>query len=402
MRINIQALIRFALGLPLNFIYLVACVIPKSKTLWLFSAWNGMKFSDNPKYIYNYLIRNDSEINAIWFTRDHKLFESLRERKLPVIYAMSLAGIWHQLRAGVVVFTHSVNWDFLSPLIGAKATRIQTWHGMPIKKIGFDDMRDRQAHFKIKLYKWLMPYKNERYDLVISGSEIDKSKYVSAFNVSPVNVCVTGYPRNDPIVRSARQSTSDLIKRIIYMPTYRGEIGSEFNLLEKTGFDYVRFDKLLELNRAKFYIKLHPVQVFASADIKTIRRCKNIEPILDDGSDIYEKIGTYDILITDYSGIYFDFLITGKPIIMAPLDIDEYRTNDRELYYEYSDICPDAPRDKWDLVFDRLIGLLKGESIDIKRYRCLQKQFHFYLDDRSSERAANVIKKAAGLKPLGA
>mgnify|MGYP000501091749 FL=1 len=388
--------IRVIVGFPLNLVYIIACLVPKDRDLWLFSAWNGRRFIDNPKYIYKYLLKNKPEIRVVWVARDKKLFKSMRAQKLPVVYAWGFSGVIHQLRAGVVVFTHSVDWDYTSAIIGYQVKRIQTWHGMPIKKIGYDDMRDRSAQLKLKISKWVTPFKVDRFDLVIAGSEEDKSKYQSAFNVLPEKVRITGYPRNDEIVRATAKKNTASRKRIIYMPTYRGAVGSEFRLLDSLGFDYLKADGILEEIEGELFIKLHPAQVFAQLDLEKMARCRNIKPLFND-ADIYEQIGFFDILITDYSGIYFDFLITSKPIIMAPFDLDDYKIADRELYYSYEDICPDPPCFTWDEVFFRLRQITKYGGIDRAKYKNLQEKFHRHMDDRSSERAAEEIAKLTGL-----
>lgn len=391
------ALTRVSFGLLFNVLYLLACLVPKDRTLWLFSAWNGKRFCDNPKYIYMHLIASDSRIRAVWVTRDRKLRDSMRAQNLPVVYVWSIEGIVHHLRAGAVVFTHSVEWEYFSALVSRQVKRIQTWHGMPIKKIGFDDTRDRNARLKARLNNLLMPYKNERFDLVISGSETDRSKYRTAFDIAQEKICVTGYPRNDQIVKSIAQPFPSMQKSIIYMPTFRGAVGSEFALLQGWGFDYCQADALMKGIGATFYIKLHPVQVFSQADLEAMASCAHVKPLFNEG-DIYEQIGNYDILITDYSGIYFDYLITGKPIVMAPFDLEEYISNDRELYYPYNDICPEPPCLTWNAVFARLRQLSAGEAVDPTRYLKLQKQFHQFLDGRSSERVAKEIKHLMGIE----
>ena len=55
------------------------------------------------------------------------------------------------------------------------------------------------------------------------------------------------------------------------------------------------------------------------------------------------SFGRYDVLITDYSGNFSDFLITGKPIMMAPSDYVNYAEDDREVYYDHDSICPALP-----------------------------------------------------------
>lgn len=380
-----------------NIAFFFACLVPKNRKLWIFSAWNGRKYLDNPKYIYRFLNEHQIDVSVVWVVKDKNLYDEMRQMGLPVAYAYSVRGIACQLRAGIVVFTHSVAWDFISCFIGCGVKRVQTWHGMPIKKIGYDDAR--YSSFRTRLRALLLPYENDRLDLVIAGSEADKSKYCTAFNVHAEKIRITGYPRNDEIVRSiARSSLSgERGKKVIYMPTLRGAVGSEFRLLEESNFDFETADRMFREIDVDFYIKLHPVQVFSKRDLDAIYQSSQIHAVGNEG-DIYEQIGTFDILITDFSGIYFDFLITGKPIIMAPLDLANYLRQDRELYYSYEDLCPDKPCASWNDVLLRLRKLVQTNCSSSETYRQLQQKFHMYLDANSSQRVCVELNKLAGVE----
>lgn len=387
-----------ALGLIFgNIVFLVACVVPKNRELWIFSAWNGRKYIDNPKYIYRFLNELEGDVRAVWVSKDKKLFKDMRQTGLPVVYAYSVRGIVCQLRAAIVVFTHSVAWDFVSFFVGYGVKRVQTWHGMPIKKIGYDDAKNN--NFSTRLRTRILLYENDRFDLVIAGSESDKAKYCTAFHVPAKNVRITGYPRNDEIVRSMACNVlpTEQDMKIIYMPTFRGAVGSEFKLLEETKFDFDVADRLFEEIDVEFYIKLHPVQIFSKRDRDAIDRSSRIHAI-ENVEDIYEQIGTYDILITDFSGIYFDFMITGKPIIMAPLDLANYLRKDRELYYTYEDICPDKSCTSWNEVFVRLRELVRINYSSSETYRQLQDRFHRYRDANSSARVCAELRQLAGME----
>ena len=94
--------------LMLNAVYLISFLIPKKKKLWLFSSWFGKKYLDNPKYIYQALLNNTHNVQPYWLVKDKDLLTRLEVLKYPVVYALSLKGLLFQLRAEVVVFTHSV------------------------------------------------------------------------------------------------------------------------------------------------------------------------------------------------------------------------------------------------------------------------------------------------------
>lgn len=386
---------RALLGLLLNLVYLFASCFPRDRRLWLFGAWNGRKFIDNPKYVFQHVLESMPAVRPTWITKDRSLAASLRAKGYPAEFAYSLRGLWSQLRAGVVVFTHSVEWDFLAPLVAKRVKRVQTWHGMPIKKIGYDDQygtpRDRA-----RLVSSLFLYRDDRLDLVIAASQADKEKYETAFNVERSSVVITGYPRNDALLRSMRSANQPPGRQVVYMPTLRGVAGSEFNLFGDTRLDFDAIDARCHALDIEFWIKVHPVQRFRTTDLEHISRCNHIRPLMD-GGDVYESIGRFDILVTDFSGIYFDFLISGRPIVMAPLDMEGYLRNDRDLYYDYDELCPDPPCSDWNQVFDRIEILLETKSEPSPRYLALQRRFHAHFDDRAAGRVVSHISRLVGL-----
>jgi CDP-glycerol glycerophosphotransferase len=385
-------LLRLVFGLFLNLIYLAATLFPRDPARWVFGAWNGKKFLDNPKFIFIHTLQTMPDVQVVWITRCRKLAQELRRQGLPAAYAGSLMGIWAQLRAGVVIFSHSVEWDLWAPLIARRVLRVQTWHGMPIKHIGYDDKRDISAR-RAGWISLIYPYRNDHLDLVTAAGPADQACYRSAFNVQKHAVVVTGYARNDAIFRSTRDGEikTRLIKNAIYMPTLRGPAGSEFPLFEFTKFDFKAIDGECKKIGLHLWVKLHPVQKFRKQDLDSLNRCENLHAYIDKG-DIYEKLGQYDILITDFSGIYFDFLISGRPIILAPLDIAEYIANDRSLYYKYDDLCCEPACVSWGQVLKRLKELCIADVKPSEGYRDLQGRFHYFLDDNSSQRVSLRIR----------
>ena len=378
--------------LIMNAVYLVSFLIPKKKGLWLFSSWFGEKYLDNPKYIYQELLKNSYGVQPYWIVKDKALLRRLETLDYPVLNAKSLKGVWLQIRAEVVVFTHSVRSEFVPCFIAPQTKRVQTWHGVPIKKIGFDsqDPKQQDADKKIRFF---LPFLREDYDLVTAVSAEDKKIYHSAFRTPVEKIRITGYPRNDEIFRGSKSNKKlkgDNLK-IIYMPTLRGGMNDEFNLLSNSHFDFVSIDEHLNAIGASLFIKLHPVQVFTQKDEEFIKSSRNIKALLND-DDIYESLGNYDVLITDYSGIFFDFLISGKPIIMAPIDYDNYVKHDRAVYYEYLSICPTPPCNNWDEIIKSIELLTHNRNIP-DRYYEIQKKFHKYNDDKSSERVIEEIKR---------
>lgn len=374
-------------------LYLTATVIPKNKKLWLFGAWNGQKFSDNPKYIFRYILSERSDIEVFWITKSYSLYRNMESNGFPVLYAWSLKGIIKQMTAGVVVFTHAVSWEFIAPLIASRVKRALTWHGIPIKKIGFDDKLNQKILPKFhSLYTSIFPYKKERIDLIISASVSDQKIYSSAFDVPLNKVKITGYPRNDQIIDSL--STPLLqksgCKRIIYMPTLRGASGSSFELFNHSDWNFSSLDKFFREINCELHIKLHPAQKMKSEDKHLITNCKSIF-LVDAINDIYDTLYQFDALITDYSGTYFDFLLTGKPIFMLGMDLKEYTSFDREIYYPMSSLSPQPLCSNMSDLKRQIHDLVVLGSYDSDRYKALQTRFHEFIDANSSRRAFDAI-----------
>jgi CDP-glycerol glycerophosphotransferase (TagB/SpsB family) len=293
----------------------------------------------------------------------------------------------------VAIFTHSVAWEFWAPLMAKRVFRVQTWHGMPIKHIGYDDEKDPFVKMA-RLLSLIFPYLDDHLNLVTAGGEADEACYRTAFNVDRHAIIKVGYARNDALLASIQKAseTKEKVINVIYMPTFRGVIGSEFKLFSSSGFDFTYYDALCDRLGINFWIKLHPVQLFQRRDLEAIEVCKNIHA-LQEVEDIYEEMGKFDILVTDFSGIYFDYLITGRPIIMAPINMADYLDKDRSLYYPYEDICPDEPCLSWHEVFNRIEFLCKNIYIPNARYKEMQTRFHANLDDLSACRTVRAIKQ---------
>ena len=207
--------------------------------------------------------------------------------------------------------------------------------------------------------------------------------------------------RNDALALSPDLPNAGAGLRVIYMPTFRGVPNSAFTLLQGSGFDFAQADERLDRLGVDLYIKTHPVQHFSAADLKAIASSTCIHAVINTG-DIYEQLGSFNVLITDFSGVYFDFLITGRPIIMAPFRLQSYIAEDRELYYRYEDLCPEPPCLTWEEVFDRIGAIcIAYPKSPGARYHQLQRQFHRYLDSHSSERAVREICGIMNLRMTG-
>lgn len=174
----------------------------------------------------------------------------------------------------------------------------------------------------------------------------------------------------------------------IYMPTLRGDWASTPDLFMRYGFNAMDVDAFLEKHNICLSLKIHPVN---RPPHKIIADVENMN--LLDIDDVYDVLREFDFLITDYSSVYFDYLLTDKPIIFAPFDMEDYVENDREFYYDYDDMTPGPKARNWGQV----LSLIEEAIVSPEKYKSERQRvrslFHKYLDDKSSERVFEEIRK---------
>jgi len=329
-------------------IYALTYIMPRSKNIWVFGSTFGRRFADNPKYFYLYVIQNQSSnVRAIWISKDKNIVEFLRDKKVEAYYLYSIKGIWFALRAKVYIYDNYSK-DICFTLSGG-AKKINLWHGIPLKMIAKDNVFDRvrnPRNFREKISSIPRRISDEKpNDYLIATSTFMKPIIQSAFQTK--NVLINGYPRNDNLLFEhikviSWESEMNLHKQImkwkennkivLYMPTFRSSEDKFFDIINPDSFQ-----EYLQNNNIIFLVKLHPKSKLYT-NFKKLGVSNMI--IINPENDIYNILNMVDVLVTDYSSIYFDFLITDKPIIFFSYDLEEYLNNSRKMYFDYYEFTP--------------------------------------------------------------
>ncbi|MBE2919756.1 hypothetical protein HPK02_13235 [Anoxybacillus flavithermus] len=181
------------------FIYNFSKVIPKQKKLFVFGSWFGNKFSDNSKYIFLHAL-NDNDIKAVWITKSKSVYNEMKKKGInEVLLSNSIEGIWTQLRAKVF-FTSTGVYDMNEYLMGG-ALHVNLWHGLPLKKIMYDDEKNLQRlprySSKVQFIIDLLKSRDREKELTIATSKKIKEIYISAFKQDANQIEIFGQPRND-------------------------------------------------------------------------------------------------------------------------------------------------------------------------------------------------------------
>ncbi len=331
---------------PFLYLFLgLSYMVPRDKNIWLFGSASQIHFSDNVKYLFIYVVENCPELRPIWISDHKKTIKSLKNNSFEVYYKYSFKGVYYALRAQFYFFfTTAANINFWA---SGGAVKVNLWHGVPIKTIGFNIKNDPMYNASFKS-QFLYPHHYIRSDYVLSTSQKVSDLFASAFRIRATLCLALGYPRNEILLYSKDKiidfiekyepaQTKELIHQLksykkvfVYMPTWRDD-GRDF--IKYAGIDFEVLNNILQEKNYCLILKLHHLtKLSINFDVG-----KNII-LFDKRLDIYPVLPFTDCLITDYSSIYFDYHLMDKEVILFPFDKQEYLDKDREMYYDYDKV----------------------------------------------------------------
>lgn len=314
----------------------------------------GMGFAGHGKYLFLYLnkYKKSFGLDVFWVTDHVREYELLSSNGLPVVYFdQSPNSIDFLLRTDIAVFeTHDLN-EYSSGMRQAAlsgAVKIQLWHGVPAKVVGYQSFLqfDNAADF--------IKYASDAcsYDYVVTESAHVCDSYESAFPCSqliPLGGCRTDVLLGAPLFEEEEiwlggelsQFSLSHKKLILYAPTYRERTQNIESFLTALQ-DFVNCIKRLD----DFILVIKPHPAFVSECgvdfVKLIEATENIL-VLSGGVDIYPWVARADYLVTDYSSIYYDFLIAKKPIVFFRPDLDIYDRARTRIVYPFESCIEPGP-----------------------------------------------------------
>ena len=105
----------------------------------------------------------------------------------------------------------------------------------------------------------------------------------------------------------------------------------------------------------------------------------------------YELMRSVDALLTDYSSVYYDFLLCDKPIGLCWEDFDEFNENEG-FVFDVNEILSGGEKiytvDDMRGFIDRVA---KGEDLLVDNRHTNRALTHKYVDDKSSKRVVDFI-----------
>ncbi len=363
-----------------------------------FNYSNIDDFSINPKRI-TLVIENHSGSNT--FALLKKASENiLKKYEISVLYRNWKNKDYYLniLTSKMFIYTHDSSYD-------DDRLNVQLWHGFPLKGLSYMS-RYLDKEKKEKYHKeW------EKLDCITSYSKTYSTLMNASYGVDGNKYIITGMPRNVLLLSSnGKIKLSEILnldlsgKRVIfYMPTFRKTIygqengvADKFNILDVDDFDYKDFDNFLRKNNILLILKYHPFHVEQAKDFLANKKVNNLyiledNHLRDEEIDLYEVLNAADLLITDYSSIYFDYLLLDRPIIFTPLDLEEYEKNRGFLLEPYDFWAPGPKCYTYGQLTEEIIKCLNDVSYYKIERETICNIVHHYKDANSSERVWDLI-----------
>ena len=225
---------------------------------------------------------------------------------------------------------------------------MQTWHGTPLKRLGYDIVNPSFASGSY--YFEFMAADVARWDLLISPNPFSTPIMRAAFGYVG-EVSETGYPRDDALLALAARSDSAVeaksrIRRrlglpagkqvAMYVPTWREN--------QQHGSGSYRLDFQLDLAEAGRQLADRYVLLVRGHHLmEGWTRAAGPENFVFDVTrypDINDLLAVTDVLITDYSSVMFDFAPTGRPMLFFTYDLEQYRDQLRGFYFDFEAQAP--------------------------------------------------------------
>lgn len=336
-------------------------------------AFHGRGYLDNPKAIYEQLIKQKT-MKVIWIINDHDPnipAKQYRYQSLGYFFAFMKAKYW------------IVNCKLPHYLYKKKdQIYLQTWHGTPLKRLAHDIVEvEGQSYYRdgSSRQAMLASYDDDvkKYDYMLSPNTFCDQVFQSAFHVKEDQLLKIGYPRNDILshideqqVLSLKQSMHlPLDKKIIlYAPTMRDD---QFDLKGYHLHLQANFLKWKDMLSKDYIVLLKPHYLIVDQCLPQ-QGLEDFIYFVSPHQEISELYLISDMLITDYSSVFFDYALLERPIYFYMYDKEAYGSVLRGFYL---DVDQDLPGPIYEDEEALLMGIL-NESYDLERLKIFNQRFN--------------------------
>lgn len=292
--------------------------------LIVFMSFGGRKFDDSPKAIYDQMIK-DKRFQGYQFLW---AFNKPNEFQIPVGKTIKTDNLKYYLtilKARVWITNSSMERGL--SFKGKNTFYFNTWHGSPIKFMGTDIPKNSKSFGeKIKC----------RYNVMTSQGKQEAEIFSRVYNIPIENFRIIGLPRNDSLAHYSLEHRKKIRAKlgielnsiaILYAPTYREYHRTSNGIQLSLPIDLHKWEEKLGKTHTLLLRAHYSVTKVMNITENSFVHNVSDYPLLED------LMIASDILISDYSSMFFDYSIMGKPMICFAFDYEEYAKK-RGLYFD--------------------------------------------------------------------
>lgn len=368
--------------------YALNSATPKQDQVLICEPWN---IESNCVEMANYIAEQDQR--PVYYAVPKRLMDHAKRLVHPrvqIIENETLAFKKLFMRSKYIFAAH---WKFPKYYTKDQSV-VNLWHGVGHKKIAL--LRGKPGMFA---------------NLTVATSKLTQRAFTDAFGNPIDTVKITGYPRNDMMLRAFQERDAlkhrmegDLHKYdkiIIWLPTFRTDTIASHgtdgvaadNAFQIAGFDVARFNRLLKKYNVLCIVKPHPLDVQrpddqAHSNVMVI----NDEWLWKQGLTLYHLTACTDIVVSDISSIIVDYMLLDQPVICFSTDFDDY-SDSRGFYFEDIENWLPSKLVRKEAEFLEYLENILQSGIDPweKQRMHLKDAFFSYHDANSSQRILDAV-----------
>ena len=372
--------------------------------LVIFACFGGNSYTCSPKAIYEYMLNDEryKDYKFVWAFKEPEKYKYLEQNKNTKIVLIGKKEYKKNMASAKYWFFNYKIPEYIYPK--KNQVFVQCWHGTPLKRLGCDLTHFDNALNTVKGMKKRYRIEAKKFDYFISPSDFATEKFISAWNLKEIGkeniILQEGYPRNDFLYNfndeDVRKIKDELgiensnKKIILYAPTYRGDQHkSGIGYIYKEEVDFGKMQKELGEN---FIILFRPHYFVANQfDFEKYKGFVYDVSNVDDVNYLYV---ISDILITDYSSVFFDYANLKRPMIFHMYDLEHYRDESNGFYFDVNEELPGKITRTDDELVDEIKRISKEFTYD-EKYKKFNAKFNYLDDGMASKRVVEKVIKGA-------
>jgi len=351
-----------------------------------YESWLSKAIGCNPYAIFRYIIDlpEFAGWTHVWAINDMSGIPSEYADRKDVIFVPRNSDAYRRYLATAEYLISNVTFPYW--FIRREGQKyLNTWHGTPLKRLGRDVKNESMAHGNVTrnfLHATHLLNPNQHTsDVMMRRHDVD--------GIYPGKLAETGYPRVDQIVNPDETRRRKVLEElglkadkpvILYAPTWRGVQGNP-----QTDCDRVVAD-VSAMIREEYQLVFRGHHLMETA----LAGKKIPVAVATQKIDACDLLSVADVLVTDYSSIFFDFLPTGRPIIYYAYDLEDY-ASDHGFYFDLKEL-PGKLCMEIEAVRGAIMQALSGQSVkDDPVYRQAQARFCPFEDGNATRRAVEFF-----------